>query len=83
MGRKIHYSDKLLELLLRRRRPHVYAKPENQIKQTMHVNVPTLEDLRKRYKELGLTPPVIEGDYEELTEVETKRRMIYAGFLWF
>jgi Homeodomain-like domain len=74
VGRQIYYSDKLLELLLRRRRrPHVYAILENNIKETAPVNVPlTVEDLRKRYKELSL--PVIEGDCDDQAEVETKPR---------
>ena len=57
-------NDKLLELLLKAKRPEVYARPEaTTTNQTVTVNMPTLEDLDKKYKEYGLEPPFIEGDF--------------------
>ena len=56
-------NDKLLELLLKAKRPEVYARPEATPTQTVTVNMPTLEDLKAKYKELGLEPPIIEGDF--------------------
>ena len=56
-------NDKLLELLLKAKRPEVYARPEATTNQTVTVNMPTLEDLNKKYKEAGLEPPLIEGDF--------------------
>ena len=56
-------NDKLLELLLKAKRPEVYARPEATTTQTVTVNMPTLEDLKAKYKELGLEPPIIEGDF--------------------
>jgi hypothetical protein len=68
-------NDKLLELLLKAKRPEVYARPEaTTTNQTVTVNMPTLEDLNKKYKEYGLEPPVIEGDFapiRRLTKPET------------
>jgi hypothetical protein len=67
-------NDKLLELLLKAKRPEVYARPEATTNQTVTVNMPTLEDLNKKYKEYGLEPPVIEGDFapiRRLTKPET------------
>jgi hypothetical protein len=59
-------NDKLLELLLKARRPEVYARPEATTTQTVTVVMPTLEDLKAKYKELGLEPPVIEGDFVDV-----------------
>ena len=56
-------NDKLLELLLKAKRPEVYARPEATTNQTVTVNMPTLEDLNKKYKERGWEPPVFEGDF--------------------
>ena len=59
-------NDKLLELLLKAKRPEVYARPEATTTQTVTVNMPTLDDLRAKYKEHGLEPPVIEGDFVDV-----------------
>ena len=57
-------NDKLLELLLKAKRPEVYAaRPEATNQQTVVVNMPTLEDLNKKYAERGWEPPFIEGDF--------------------
>ena len=73
MGKKIeHSSDRMIELLLKAKRPHVYARPEAAVQQIVKVTMPTLADMRKKYQELGLTPPVIEGDFEEIKKGEEK-----------
>ena len=41
-------NDKLLELLLKAKRPEVYARPEATTTQTVTVNMPTLEDLTSK-----------------------------------
>ena len=56
-------NDKMLELLLKAKRPEVYARPEATTNQTVNVVMPTLEELDKKYKQYGLTPPFIEGDF--------------------
>ena len=71
-------NDKMLEMLLKAKRPEIYApRPEattNQ--QTVVVNMPTLAELDKKYAEAGLTPPFIEGDFapvvRRLTKTEEK-----------
>jgi hypothetical protein len=69
-GKKVghirQYSDGLMALLLRGRRPEVYARPEE--RSIPHVNkaVMSVEDARARLLQLGLPLPLIEGDYEEL-----------------
>jgi hypothetical protein len=62
-------NDKLLELLLKAKRPEVYARPEATTTQTVNVVMPTLEDLRAKYKEHGLTPPVFEGDFADVRRI--------------
>ena len=66
VGEKVEYSDRLLELLLKSKRPRVYGRQENSFNQTINMTMPTLADMRKRYRDLGLTPPAIEGDFEEV-----------------
>ncbi len=71
VGKKIeHNSDRMLELMLKAKRPHVYARPEAAVQQIVNVTMPTLADMRKKYQELGLTPPVIEGDFVEVDKGE-------------
>ncbi len=67
IGERVEFSDRLLELLLRGKRPRIYGRQEV-TNQTINVALPrpTMEDLRKRYQELGLSPPVIEGDFEDV-----------------
>jgi hypothetical protein len=55
----------LLELLLKSKRPRVYGRQQNSFNQTVNVTMPTLSDMRKKYLALGLTPPELEGDFEE------------------
>ena len=59
-------NDKLLELLLKAKRPEVYARPEATTNQTVNVVMPTLEDMRAKYRAHGLEPPVIEGDFVDV-----------------
>ena len=59
-------NDRLLELLLKAKRPEIYARPEATTTQTVTVNMPTLDDLRAKYKEYGLEPPFIEGDFADV-----------------
>jgi hypothetical protein len=57
-------NDRLLELMLKAKRPEVYARPEAATtNQTVNVVMPTLAELDKRYEEAGLKPPFIEGDF--------------------
>ena len=65
----------MLEMLLKAKRPEVYARPEATTNQTVNVVMPTLAELDKRYAEAGLTPPFIEGDFapiRRLTKPEEK-----------
>jgi ERCC4-related helicase len=41
-------NDKLLELLLKAKRPEVYARPKATTNQTVTVNMPTLEELKAK-----------------------------------
>jgi len=68
IGKKVEHSDRLLELLLKSKRPRVYGRQENSFNQTVNVSMPTLADMRKKYLELGLTPPEIEGDFAEVKD---------------
>ena len=68
VGKKVEYSDRLLELLLKSKRPRVYVRQENSFNQTVNVTMPTLADMRKKYLELGLTPPAFEGDFAEVKD---------------
>ena len=47
-------NDKLLELLLKAKRPEIFARPEATTNQTVNVVMPTLAELDKKYKEYGL-----------------------------
>ena len=62
----------MIELLLKAKRPQIYARPETAVQQIVNVTMPTLADMRKKYQELGLTPPVIEGDFAEVKKGEEK-----------
>lgn len=69
-GEIIEYSDQLLMMLMRGRRPERFA---NQTFQHRHlgqveVQVKTVEQARQRLLQLGITPPIIEGDYEEVSD---------------
>jgi hypothetical protein len=67
-GRKVgeirEYSDSLLGLLLKSRRPEVYARGDRAPTQNVFLNM-TLQEHNKRLERLGLPVPVIEGDYED------------------
>ena len=60
----------MLELMLKAKRPHIYARPDTAVQQIVKVTMPTLADMRKKYQELGLTPPEIEGDFKEVDKGE-------------
>lgn len=65
IGEIREYSDSLLTLLLRSRRPEVYARqPETTPRVSFNVTT-TLEEARKRVADLGLPLLQIESDYEE------------------
>lgn len=63
-------SDKMLEMTLRGRRPQVYANHylQHQVsgKVELENSLKTVEEARQRLLKLGVTPPTIEGDYEEV-----------------
>jgi hypothetical protein len=67
-GKKVgeirEYSDSLLALLLKSRRPEVYARGDRPPTQNVFLNM-TLQEHNKRLERLGLPVPVIEGDYED------------------
>jgi hypothetical protein len=66
-GKKVgeirEYSNSLLALLLKSRRPEVYARGDRAPTQNVLLNM-TLEEHTKRLERLGLPVPQIEGDYE-------------------
>ena len=66
----VQTSDRMLELILRGRRPQVYSNAYFQHQYSGKVEVEhklkTVEQARQRLLELGITPPTIEGDYEEV-----------------
>jgi hypothetical protein len=70
IGERVEFSDRLLELLLRGKRPRIYGRQQvtNQNINVAMTPPPTLEDLSKRYQELGLQPPVIVSDLEDVKE---------------
>jgi hypothetical protein len=57
------YSNSLLALLLKSRRPEVYARGDRAPTQNVLLNM-TLEEHTRRLERLGLPVPQIEGDYE-------------------
>jgi hypothetical protein len=67
-GKKVgeirEYSDSLLGLLLKGRRPEVYARGDRAPTQNVLLNI-TLEEHVKRLERLGLPVPVIESDLED------------------
>ena len=65
IGEIREYSDSLLSLILRGRRPEVYARqPESAPRVAFNVTT-TLEEARKRVADLGLPLLQIESDYED------------------
>ena len=66
----VQTSDRMLELILRGRRPQVYSNAYFQHQYSGKVEVKhklkTIEQARQRLLELGITPPTIEGEYEEV-----------------
>jgi hypothetical protein len=71
VGKRIeHSSDRMIELLLKAKRPHIYARPDTPVQQIVKVTMPTLADMREKYQELGLTPPVFECDFKEVDKGE-------------
>jgi hypothetical protein len=67
-GKKVgeirEYSDSLLALLLKSRKPEVYARGDKAPTPNVPLNI-TLEEHFKQLERLGLPLPVLEGDYEE------------------
>jgi hypothetical protein len=67
-GKKVgeirEYSDSLLALLLKSRRPEVYARGDKAPTQNVVQNM-TLQEQYKRLERLGIPLPVIESDYED------------------
>ena len=57
-------SDRLLEMLLRRRRPEGYARHASQTSPPVNAVV-TPEEAKRRIRGLGLPMPELEGDYED------------------
>jgi hypothetical protein len=65
------YSDSLLTLLLKVRRPETFNRPTEVISNKMDVRV-SLEEARARLERLGLPIPEIEGDYERVEDRSKK-----------
>ena len=67
-GKKVgeirEYSDSLLALLLKSRRPEVYARGDRAPTQNVVLNM-TLQEQYKRLERLGIPLAVIESDYED------------------
>jgi hypothetical protein len=68
-----HSSERLLELMLKAKRPQVYARDNNAPNQTVNVIMPTLADLNAKYAAAGLKPPPIEGDFTEVKKIEKEK----------
>jgi len=60
------YSDSLLTLLLKSRRPEVFARSYDVSApvDVKSLRVTTLQEALARMEQLGLPPPEIEGDYD-------------------
>jgi hypothetical protein len=75
-GRKVgeirEYSDSLLGLLLKSRRPEVYARGDRAPTQNVDVRI-SLQEQYKRLERLGLPLPMIESDHEEDDETDRSR----------
>jgi hypothetical protein len=67
VGEIREYSDSLLALLLKSRRPEVYARNAD-MPSKVDVKVLSVEEARNRLLALGLSVPFLEGDYEEVDD---------------
>ena len=65
------YSDGLLTLLLKTRRPETFNRPPEIISSGVNVHV-RLEEAQARLERLGLPMPVIEGDYKRVEDRSKK-----------
>jgi hypothetical protein len=65
------YSDSLLTLLLKVRRPETFNRPTEAVSSRLDVRV-SLSEAKARLERLGLPIPVIEGDYERVTDRSKK-----------
>ena len=65
------YSDSLLTLLLKVRRPETFNRPNEVVSSRLDVPV-SLSEARERLERLGLPMPVIEGDYKRVTDHSKK-----------
>jgi hypothetical protein len=67
----INYSDSLLALLLKVRRPEVFNRPSEVVSSRVNVRV-SLQEAQARLERLGLPIPVIEGDYKRVEDRSKK-----------
>jgi len=65
------YSDSLLALLLKVRRPETFNRPVEAVSSRVDVRV-SLSEARERLERLGLPIPEIEGDYERVEDRSKK-----------
>jgi len=65
------YSDGLLTLLLKTRRPETFNRPPEVVSSRVNVRV-SLEEAQARLERLGLPLPVIEGDYKRVEDRSKK-----------
>jgi len=71
IGESVDYSDALLALLLKVRRPEVFNRPVETVSSRVNVRV-SLKEAQERLERLGLPLPVIEGDYKRVTDRSKK-----------
>ncbi len=72
--RAIKSSDRAAELYLKAYRPERYGRREESPSTTHNVNIRmTLEESRERLRQLGILPPVIEGDYDKIDAPADRR----------
>jgi hypothetical protein len=65
------YSDSLLTLLLKVRRPEAFNKPTEVVSSRVGVQV-SLSEAQARLERLGLPMPIVEGDYERVEDRSKK-----------
>ena len=68
----IDYSDALLALLLKVRRPEVFNRPVESVSSRVNVRV-SLKEATERLERLGLPIPQIEGDYRQIEDHRSKK----------
>jgi hypothetical protein len=72
IGESVDYSDALLALLLKVRRPEVFNRPVETVSSRVNVRV-SLKEAQERLERLGLPMPMIEGDYRRVEDHRLKK----------